>query len=185
VSKHPPSEYIVIAKVGAPKGLKGHLKITLISQTPLCEFKEFYLFCPNSGLVSSGKSIDNGVLLDKKALIKSGASGNQFLLKFPDINNPEDARAYTHYLVCVKHDQLPKLNDDEFYWADLEGLSVYTDQDVYLGMVDYLVETGSNDVMFVTNKEENKTRCLPFMSPTLIDVDFKAKKILVDWDPDF
>ena len=185
MSKHPSSKYIVIAKVGAPKGLKGHLKLTLIAQTSLSAFKEIYLFSPGSCQGSSIDKQDNGVLLDKSALIKSGASDNKFLLKMPDINNPEDARVYVHSLLCVRRDQLPKLNADEFYWADLEGLSVYTDKGAYLGIVDYLIETGSNDVMFVTNKEESKTRCLPFIAPTLIDVDFKANKILVDWDPDF
>ena len=88
-------------------------------------------------------------------------------------------------LICVKRDSLPILNPGEYYWADLEGMSVFNLQDIYLGKVDYLLETGSNDVMFVVNKEDNKTRCLPFLSPYLIKVDLESKKILVDWDPDF
>ena len=170
--------FVVVAKIGAPKGLKGHLKIHLLSDSNLDAFQDLYL---------SGKNNSDYVLLDKSSIIKDnpGALKSKFLLKMSGINSPEDARKHVNKLVCIKRDSLPKLNPGEYYWADLEGASVFNLEQVCLGKVDYLLETGSNDVMFVVNKEENKTRCLPFLPPYLIEVDLESKKILVDWDPDF
>ena len=56
----------------------------------------------------------------------------------------------------------------KYYWQDLEGLSVYNKEGAYLGDVDYLMETGSNDVMFLvdkTNKDKKdvKTEVFTFL----------------------
>jgi 16S rRNA processing protein RimM len=179
------SDFIVIAKVGSPKGLKGELKLNILSEGSLDIFKELYLFSPRD--YENYKSNENNFIkIDKKLIKLSGKS----LIKIPNIDSPEDARKYTHYLLCVKTGELPKLDDNEYYWQDLEGLSVYNKEGAYLGDVDYLMETGSNDVMFLvdkTNKDkkEVKTRCLPFMEPVLISVDLVGSKVIVDWDEDF
>ena len=178
-------KFVAVAKIGAPKGLKGCLKIHLLSDSSLDSFKDLYLFLQENFNIDKSKYL----VIDKSSIIKDNpkdkSSKAKFLLKISGVNSPEDARKYVNNLVCVKRDSLPRLNPGEYYWADLEGMSVFNLQDIYLGKVDYLLETGSNDVMFVVNKEDNKTRCLPFLSPYLIEVDLESKKILVDWDPDF
>ena len=183
------SDFIVIAKVGSPKGLKGELKLNILSENSLDIFKEFFLFSP-SDYENSKPNENNFIKIDKKLIKLSGKSITKSLISIPNIDTPEDARKYTHYLLCVKKEELPKLDDNEYYWQDLEGLSVYNKEGAYLGDVDYLMETGSNDVMFLvdkTNKDKKdvKTRCLPFMEPVLISVDLVERQIIVDWDEDF
>ena len=178
-------KFVVIAKIGAPKGLKGCLKIHLLSDSSLDSFKDFYLFSQEN----FNKDKSKYLALDNNSIIKDNpkdkSSKAKLLLKISGVNSPEDARKYVNNIICVKRESLPRLNPGEYYWSDLEGMSVLNLQDIYLGKVDYLLETGSNDVMLVVNKEDNKTRCLPFLSPYLIEVDLESKKILVDWDPDF
>ena len=55
------------------------------------------------------------------------------------------------------------------------------DQDM-LGIVDYFVETGSNNVLVVKGKKEH---WIPYIEPFLVSIDSKNQEILVDWDKDF
>ena len=86
-------------------------------------------------------------------------------------------------MVVIERAQLPPVETGEYYWADLEGLSVVTTQGVNLGVVDYLLETGANDVLVVKGDRE---RLIPFLrDQTIKSVDLTQSQIIVDWDPDF
>ena len=69
------------------------------------------------------------------------------------------------------------------YWVDLEGLEVVTTTGVVLGRVSHLMSTGANDVLVVAGDRE---RLIPFREPDYVTgVDFEARRVTVDWDPEF
>jgi 16S rRNA processing protein RimM len=71
----------------------------------------------------------------------------------------------------------------QYYWADLEGMAVSTVDGVELGTVSHLFSTGANDVMAVAGERE---RLIPYINDQVIrSVDPDARRIVVDWDPDF
>lgn len=84
--------------------------------------------------------------------------------------------------IAVRRGQLPETAPDEYYWADLEGKRVVTLKGDSLGWVDYLFETGANDVMVVTGERQH---LLPFVGQVIRAVDLDTGVITVDWDPDF
>ncbi len=85
--------------------------------------------------------------------------------------------------IAVRREQLPALEDGEYYWADLAGLAVETKQGVPLGRVDSLLETGANDVLVVIGDRE---RLIPYIpGEVVLEVDLPAQRLVVDWDPDF
>lgn len=85
--------------------------------------------------------------------------------------------------IAVERDQLPELQEDEFYWADLEGLEVRTCAGVVLGRVDHLLATGANDVLVVHGERE---RLIPFVMETVVKAVHLAEGWMeVDWDPEF
>ena len=85
--------------------------------------------------------------------------------------------------ISVPRDQLPPPAPDEFYWIDLEGLTVETVDGVALGVVDHLFATGANDVVVVRGERE---RLLPFVWGEVIqEVDLEQRRMRVDWDPTF
>lgn len=100
-----------------------------------------------------------------------------------DLEDRDLAAQLNGAVIGVSRSSFAKLEDGEFYWADLEGLTVETLKGETLGTVDHLFETGANDVMVVNGDRE---RLLPFLyERVIIDIDISAGKILVDWDPDF
>jgi 16S rRNA processing protein RimM len=85
--------------------------------------------------------------------------------------------------IAVRRDWLPRLEQDDYYWSDLEGLRVQTLEGVELGVISHLFDTGANDVMVVKGERE---RLIPYLWEQVVkQVDLKASRMLVDWDPDF
>ncbi len=82
----------------------------------------------------------------------------------------------------INQDQLPKLDDGKHYWYELVGFKVINQNQNNLGVVDYLVDTGSNNVIVTKGEKEH---WIPYIEPFLLSIDKDNKEILVDWDEDF
>ena len=54
--------------------------------------------------------------------------------------------------------------------------------EVDLGVVNYLVDTGSNNVIVTKGKKEY---WIPYIEPYLVSIDKKNRVITVDWDENF
>jgi len=85
--------------------------------------------------------------------------------------------------IAIERRRLPRLEQNDYYWSDLEGLRVRTLEGVELGIVSHLFETGANDVMVVIGEKEH---LIPYLWEQVVkQVDLEAGLMLVDWDPDF
>ena len=109
--------------------------------------------------------------------------GKGLVAQFEGFDDRDQARVLVGKTIAIRRDQLPPPSADEFYWADLEGLTVETTEGVLLGRVSHLVETGANDVLVVRGERE---RLLPFVwGQYVLEVDFELGRLRVDWDPEF
>ena len=118
----------------------------------------------------------------------AGAKGRQqgkgMVAQLPGIDDREQAAALIGMDIHVAREQLPPPGKDEYYWVDLEGLEVVTTEDVVLGRVSHLFATGSNDVVVV--RDGARERLIPFIQGSYVRlVDMSAKRMVVDWDPEF
>ena len=110
--------------------------------------------------------------------------GKTVVLKLRGCNDRGAAEALVGAEIAIERAQLPQLEEPgEYYWTDLEGLSVETGDGRSLGRLERLFETGANDVMVVQGERE---RLIPFVWGEVVkDVDLDARRIRVDWDPEF
>jgi 16S rRNA processing protein RimM len=84
--------------------------------------------------------------------------------------------------IAVPRGELPGTDEGEYYWSDLEGLTVVHRDGTVLGKVAYLLETGANDVMVLEGEQE---RLVPFvMDKVVLGVDLDKGVIDVDWEWD-
>lgn len=110
--------------------------------------------------------------------------GNGVVAELDGIVDRDAALALMGSKILIRKEQLPKPRPGEYYWADLVGLQVETESGVKLGEVDYLLETGANDVLVVRDGE--RERLIPFLQQqTVLKIDLDAGLLIVDWDPDF
>jgi 16S rRNA processing protein RimM len=85
--------------------------------------------------------------------------------------------------IGIQRAQLPELVPGEYYWSDLEGLTVATLTGERLGVVSHLLETGANDVLVVKGDAEY---LIPFVVGDVVhEVDLERGEIRVDWSKDF
>ncbi|MFQ5551803.1 MAG: ribosome maturation factor RimM, partial [Gemmatimonadales bacterium] len=82
----------------------------------------------------------------------------------------------------------PALPEDEYYWAQLQGLRVENIEGEPLGVVSHLFETGANDVMVVmpgrllnNGNRKGASLLIPYVSTVILAVDLDAGVIRVDW----
>ena len=103
------------------------------------------------------------------------------------------AESYRGFEVVVAAGSLPDLEEDDYYWSQLQGLQVWcSDQSpeasaerVLLGSVDYLIETGANDVLVVKPSEgsiDDRERLIPYLLGDVVTtVDLDQAVIEVSW----
>jgi 16S rRNA processing protein RimM len=77
----------------------------------------------------------------------------------------------------VGRDELPPPPEGEFYWFDLEGLLVYTEEGLCLGRVEEFFPTGSNEVLVV--RQGVRETLLPFIKDVILSVDAAQGKLHV------
>jgi len=131
-----------------------------------------------------------------KVKLKAGKRhAKTVVAKLENCNDRDAAMAYIGTEIAIEQQQLEELTEkNEYYWRDLIGLRVINQQDVELGVVKTLMETGANDVLVVVSdrhsedgaKKETIERLIPWTwNNAVISVDLEQKVIEVDWDPDF
>ncbi len=90
------------------------------------------------------------------------------------------AKHYTNADIAVPIEALPKLQEKEYYWSELIGLTLVNQEGLDLGAVIEIMETGSNDVLIVKGATEH---LVPYRKDVILKVDLDTKIITVDWDP--
>ena len=108
--------------------------------------------------------------------------GKSVIARIKGVEDRDAAVSYVGSKIGVSREELAATPPGKYYWADLEGLKVVHKDGRDLGTVDYLLETGANDVLVVTGDKE---RLIPFvMDRFILDVDVDNGVITVDWEWD-
>jgi 16S rRNA processing protein RimM len=118
--------------------------------------------------------------------------GDAFVAHIVGVDDRNLAMEYTAVDIAIERDQLADLDEGEYYWDQLHGLSVYTQFNggrQRLGVVTKLFETGANDVLVVQGDAQaidQRERLVPYVPEQFVlSVDLEVGEILVDWDPEF
>ncbi|MFC1824034.1 ribosome maturation factor RimM [Thermodesulfobacteriota bacterium] len=100
-----------------------------------------------------------------------------FLMKIEGLDSLEDAESFRGADILARKAPLWDENDGAFFWQDLIGLAVYTDTGQFLGNIEHILPTGSNDIYVV--RTENKEILIPAIHDVVIEVDLEKKKMTV------
>ena len=112
--------------------------------------------------------------------------GDAIVATAPEIADRDAAEAMKGVRVFVSRSTFPKTDDGEFYWIDLIGLSVVNREQVALGDVVGLIDTGPHCVLRVQPADAAaEERLIPFVEAFVDSVDMPARRILVDWGLDY
>jgi 16S rRNA processing protein RimM len=187
VSNSVESNMVVMGRIVAPYGVFGWLKIVPDTEAfdGLFDYDTWWL----------GKGDDWREMVVEKAKTHNDV----LVVKLKGIDDRDAALACKGKQIAVPREQLPEVEEDEYYWSDLIGVRVKNKQGVDFGLIVDVFETGANDVIAVradavkqeasadkaVTKEKPQERLVPFIDAVVLEVDIAAKTMLVDWDADF
>ena len=160
------NQYLEIGQIVNTRGLKGEVKVNSYSEDP-----ERFEKIQTVILKVKGKE-------QKYEIQKVSYTKNQVILKFKDIDTIEEAEKLRSAIILVDRESLEELPDDVYYIADLIGLDVFTDENEYLGKVDDIFNTKSNDV-YVVKDDLGKTKLLPGIPDVIKEISLENGKIIV------
>ena len=102
-----------------------------------------------------------------------------FSARLSGVATREEAEALKGTRLYVARDVLPPPDEDEFYYADLLGLSVETLEGELLGKIKAVQEFGAGDMIEYLPAEGGESGLLPFTRDVVPTVDMAGKRILV------
>jgi len=103
--------------------------------------------------------------------------GRAFFIELEEINDVESAKDFVGCKVYLPKDILKKLPDGEYYFRDIIGLDVYSEDGNYIGKIESIFPTGSNDVYVCRRK--NKEILLPAISHVIKKIDINRQIMTV------
>lgn len=160
---------LIMGSIAKPYGVKGWIKIYSYTN-PICNIIDYSRLWI---LEIKGKNI--------YFKVKRIRLVNRFIIvQLDGIKTREKAKKIIGSLIKLPKNILPKLPKWEYYWYQLENLSVLNKEKKYIGKVNYIFVTGSNDVLVVKNKEESKEYFLP--ASVINNVNIKKGFLTVKWD---
>ena len=107
---------------------------------------------------------------------------NMVLIKLEGINTPEQADLLRNSYLIVDRETEEPLEAGRYYIVDMIGLDVFTDDNEYLGKLEDIYNTGSNDIYVVKN-ELGKQILLPAIEDVIKNIDMDNKKVIVHLIP--
>lgn len=160
-------DYLELGQIVNVKGLQGEVKVNSFTEDP-----NRFETLNEVWIKSKGD-------MQKYQIEKVGYAKNQVILKFVGINTIEEAEKLRNSYILVNRNELEALPEGVYYIADLIGLEVYTENNEYLGIVDDIFQTGSNDVYVVKN-DLGQNKLLPGIDEVIKEINLPDGKIIVN-----
>jgi 16S rRNA processing protein RimM len=100
------------------------------------------------------------------------------LISFKGVNTRIQAEALIDNDLFIEKRCLPDPEEGSYYWFDLIGLDVFDVDQTYLGRLDSIIQTGSNDVYVV--KKGGAEILIPALKKVVQKIDLSQRRMLVD-----
>jgi len=160
-------EFITIGKVVSTQGNKGEVNIL-----PLTDSTDRF-----KNIVTVFLRNNNGqtTLNIEKIRIKE----DTVILKLKDIESIEEAKMIVGSFLEVERKNAVKLPKDTYFIFEIIGLEVYTENNIFLGKVENVISTGSNDVYIVKGKNK-KELFIPAIREIVKNVNLEKRRITIN-----
>lgn len=171
------ADELVVGAINGVYGIKGWVKVYSYT-SPLEQILAYQPWILRKGAKQKALKIADGKAHGKGIII------------LPDgFETRSDAESLIGYEIWINRTQLPDLPEGEFYWHELQGMTVINEANLVLGKVEQIIETGANDVLVVKSNEasiDDRERLIPLvMDQVVLRVDTAVREIRVDWDADY
>jgi 16S rRNA processing protein RimM len=159
------AERICVAQIGGAHGLRGEVKLKSFTADPMA-------------LTGYGPltTEDGSATFEIEAL---RAAKDHLIARFRGVDDRDTAERLANVRLYVARERLPPLAADEFYHADLIGLTAVTADGSEIGTVVAVHDFGAGDIVEVVPRGGGTSIMLPFTAAFVPSVDLANRRIVV------
>jgi 16S rRNA processing protein RimM len=137
-------DMVALGKIVGAHGIRGEIKVISYSGSLGALEGKGRVFVRQTGGVFKQRDVLKEWRLLSVQPYKAG-----FLLVLKGIDDRDGARGLAGAELMLPREELPALDEDEYYWYELVGLEVVTPQGERLGQVGEIMATGAADVLVI------------------------------------
>lgn len=100
------------------------------------------------------------------------------LVTFEGYGNVNDVEPFKGALVKINESQLGELEEGEYYFHEIIGCTVVTEEGEELGLIKEILTPGANDV-WVVKGAKGKEILIPFIDDIVKKIDIREKRIII------
>jgi 16S rRNA processing protein RimM len=151
-------ERILVGQFGAAHGVRGEVRLKSFTQDP-------------AAVARYGKLSDASGARSYEIASLRLLKDDLFVAKVTGITTREQAEKLTNTALYMPRKKLPAAEEDEFYHADLIGLSVKTEAGDAIGTITNVLNFGGGDILEIAPKAGGETLLIPFTKAAAPIVD--------------
>jgi 16S rRNA processing protein RimM len=162
---------ICVGRIGAPHGVRGEVKLWPFTSDPLA-----------IGRYGELVTADGTRRFEVEAL---RPARDHVVARLKGIHDRTTAEALRNLELFVPRDRLPEIEEpDEFYHADLVGLTACDRAGRALGSIVAVHNFGAGDLLELRPDAGGDTVLVPFTQLIVPEIDMAAGKLVIDYDFD-
>lgn len=159
------AERICVAQIGGAHGLRGEVKLKSFTADPMAVSGYGPLMTE-----------DGSATFEIEAV--RPARGH-LVARFRGVDDRNAAERLTNVRLFVPRERLPRLATDEFYHADLIGLSAVAADGAAIGTVVAIHDFGAGDILEVQPQAGGTTIMVPFTAACVPSIDIASGRLVV------
>lgn len=158
-----------VGKIVNTHGIRGELKVLLQTDFPEVRFapkRRLIMVHPETGEQST-------------VVVQSARPYKQmYIVQFAEFSNINEVEKYKGYELKVSKSEIVELPENEYYFHEIIGCRVVSDENEDLGEIIEILRPGANDV-WVVKLPSGKQLLLPVIDDVVLDVSIKDKLVRV------
>lgn len=160
-------DYLIIGQIVKPQGVKGQLKVKVLSEDANRFDNIKTVFMKNDNEYKAVNVLD------------ASTRGEFAYIILEDISDRDAAEKCRNEFLYVDRENAIKLEPDRYFICDLIGTTVYTENGDKLGILKDILQTGTADIYCV---EGERNFMFPAIKKLIDEFDLEAKRIIVNSD---
>lgn len=165
---NPSNDFIVLATIVRPHGLKGEVKVSLS-----CSGLDRLVSCKTLRLVKEGQELKR-VTVGRSFMHPDGDA----VVRLKEVAGVDEAETLRGAYLAVREGEQPELPPDTYYLDELVGLNVATVTGEDLGRIEEVMDGLANGVCVV--KKGEKETLIPVLKSVIREVDLKGRRMTVE-----
>jgi 16S rRNA processing protein RimM len=158
---------VLMGVIGAAQGLRGEVRVKSFTEDPVAieEYGTLY--------GADGRAFE---ILDARP-----QKEEMVIIRFRGVNDRTEAEKLTGTELFVERDALDdeELDEEEYFYADLEGLEARDAEGKSYGVISAIFDFGAGDILELSQNGK-RAQLIPFNETSVLEIDFEGGTILID-----